>query len=178
MKLVVNESFYKIQYDGRGPNENYPDRKSGSHFGLYNTTPSKMSYLEYVVPTENGNRSDCRFISFRDKNGEGFCLMTSDKDGISSTFDCSAQLHSIEELHRATHTADLEPRNDGMCPIHVNIDHALMGLGGDKSWYPLVYPEFLVTAKKEYSFKTWLLPLRETDEACDMFEVSNFQYGI
>jgi len=66
----------------------------------------------------------------------------------------SALLHSASELHEATHTCV-----EGKHPIHINIDHRLMELGGDVSWHPCVYTDYLVKARDfEYSF--WILPLR------------------
>lgn len=131
MRFVLHEGLYHIQYEGRGPDENYPDRKAGSHFGQYNSTPADMSYLQYIVPSENGNRSDCSFVAFREKSGNGFCLVNTYSDDSICAFNCSVQLHSIEELHIATHTSDLEARENGNHPIHVNLDGALMGVGGD-----------------------------------------------
>ena len=130
LSFQVDPSLFKIQYFGRGPLENYPDRKSGSHFGIWNTAPSSMGY-EYIVPSENGSRSDCEWIAFgtsdRDMKDRGL-LVVADP---GSKFSCSALLHSAAEYHHADHTCDLDERQDGNHPIHVNLDHQLMGLGGD-----------------------------------------------
>lgn len=134
MTMQLDPSLYHIQYHGRGPEENYPDRKSGSEIGVYNTTPTDMAYRKYIVPGENGSRSDCERISFRSgegDTGDGLVVVQRTPDGHLSKFSCSALLHSITELHEATHTCDLEPRENGKHPIHVNVDHALMGVGGD-----------------------------------------------
>ena len=130
MKLHLDPSLYHIQYFGRGPEENYPDRQAGSFMGVYRTTPSKMAYTKYVVPSENGSRSDCEWISFVNRSGAGV-LIVSENESNETKFSCSAQLHSSTELDSATHTCDLEKRKDGSAPIHVNIDSSLMGLGGD-----------------------------------------------
>jgi beta-galactosidase len=134
MRLTLDPLLYNIQYYGRGPDENYPDRKAAAELGVYKTTPSAMAYLDYVFPVENGSRSDCEYIAFRANSGEGVCIASKRIDATSSlpaTFSCSAQLHCTTELHDAMHTCDLERRSDGIHPIHVNIDHAMMGLGGD-----------------------------------------------
>jgi beta-galactosidase len=133
MRLTLDPLLYNVEYYGRGPDENYPDRKAASQMGVYKTTPSSMAYIDYVFPVENGSRSDCEYIAFLAKSGEGVCIASKRTDATSSPtlFSCSAQLHSTTELHDAMHTCDLERRSDGMHPIHVNIDHAMMGLGGD-----------------------------------------------
>lgn len=128
---IHSPKLYNIQYFGRGPGENYPDRKSGSEMGVYNTTPTDMAYYKYIVPGENGSRSDCEHCVFRSDEGDGFAVVQRKPDGNLSTFSCSALLHSITELHEASHTCDLEPRENGKHPIYVNIDHKMMGVGGD-----------------------------------------------
>jgi len=119
--------FYKVSYFGKGPHENYPDRKASAQFGQYHTTPNDMGYFKYIVPGELGSRSDCEWIAFRNEGvGSGLLVSTGDKP-----FSCSALPYSASELDRATHTYDLPERSNGEAPIHVNIDHQLMGVGGD-----------------------------------------------
>lgn len=134
LTMQLDPSLYQIQYFGRGPHENYPDRKSSARYGVFETTPNNMAYKHYIVPGENGSRSDCEYMSFRSETGNGFCVVETKADGEISPFCCSAQLHSISELHEAIHTCDLQKRGDGKYPIHVNIDHKLMGLGGDNRY--------------------------------------------
>jgi beta-galactosidase len=132
MKMTLDPSLYQIQYYGRGPHENYPDRKSSAEIGVYNTTPNQMSYLGYIVPSENGSRSDCEYAAFRSLNGDGIGIVTTKPNESLGTFAFSALHYSIPELNAAMHTCDLPDRSeDGKHAIHVNIDHALMGLGGD-----------------------------------------------
>ena len=159
----LNPQLHRVQYFGRGPEEvsangplclvdalplhvltrhflfapgdpkNYPDRKSGSELGVYDTSPSSMGY-SYVVPTENGSRSDCRWIAFRSlDDGTGLCVAAENVGGSGGgpSLSCSALLHRSSELEAARHTCDLEVRQDGVHPIHCCVDHAHMGLGGD-----------------------------------------------
>lgn len=67
-----------------------------------------------------------------------------DDDGFQPKFHLSALLHSQQELHRATHTHELEERRDGEGIIHCNIDSHLMGIGGDVGWSPCVYDDYLL----------------------------------
>ena len=101
--------------------------------GIWETSPSVMGF-EYIVPQENGSRSDCEWVGFHPR-----CPADSSEDGIGmlvvaepgSNFSFSALLHSQEELHHASHLCDLDQREDGCDPVYVTIDHKLMGLGGD-----------------------------------------------
>jgi beta-galactosidase len=158
LSFALNPAFYNIKYFGRGPMENYPDRKSGSHFGWWNTLASEMGY-NYIVPSENGSRSDCEQIFFQ-SNREGGLAVLADP---GTSFNCSALLHSSEELHHASHTCDLDHRRNGTHPIYVNLDHQLMGVGGDDSWSPCVYPEFLVKSQ-EYNYKVWFVKVSSSEE--------------
>jgi beta-galactosidase len=132
MKVTLDPSFHRIQFYGRGPQENYPDRKSSAEMGVYQTTPHQMAYPVYIVPGENGSRSDCEYAAFRSVNGDGLGIVTTQLNGSLSNFSFSALPYSIAELDAAVHTCDLPDRSeDGAHAIHVNMDHALMGLGGD-----------------------------------------------
>lgn len=126
LSLVLNPIFHRVKYFGRGPHENYVDRKAGAHFGSWLTSPSKMGF-DYIVPSEMGSRSDCRWVGFDGIDG-GLVIST---DSDCALFSFSALLHTAQELHTATHTNGLDQRQDGEHPVIVNIDHRLMGLGGD-----------------------------------------------
>lgn len=126
LSFVLDSAFYRIKYFGRGPHENYFDRQAGAHLGSWSTTPSQMGF-DYIVPSENGNRSECKWVSFQ-SDDTGF-IVSADLD--HDLFSFSALLHTGRELHMASHTNHLEQRVDGKHPVSVNIDHRLMGLGGD-----------------------------------------------
>lgn len=131
LSMAIDPSYYNLNYYGKGPHENYPDRKTGSEMGVYVTTPADMAYSQYVYPVETGSRSDCEWISFRSSNGDGLCVVSTSADEELSSFSCSALLHSATELENATHTYDLDGRKNGKDQIYVSIDHKHMGLGGD-----------------------------------------------
>ena len=139
MSLALDKSLYHIQYFGRGPVENYDDRKAAAHMGVHETTPKDMAY-HYIFPSENGNRSDCEWVALRNARGEGVCFAADGHTaaGSRSSFHFSAQLHNTSELHEATHTCDLEHRENGEHPVFVNLDHKLMGVGGDVRYVHMV----------------------------------------
>lgn len=167
LSLTVAPALCNIKYFGRGPHENYPDRKSAAKFGLWKTSPARMGY-PYIVPSENGNRSDCKWIQLSSLNRSLSISCGSKKESLC----ISALLHSAEELHHADHTSDLDVKEDGVHPIHINLDHRLMGLGGDVrcvvrisaslnvflkpclthfhflSWFPCVYPQYKIQPEK------------------------------
>lgn len=132
LSLKLDSSLFNVQYFGRGPQENYPDRKTGSELGVWSTT-AKENDFQYIVPGENGSKSDCQWVAFRDRIGNGICIVPSSElsGDAPAGVSFSASLYSQEEFHFATHTFNLPIRANGDFPVHVNIDHKLMGVGGD-----------------------------------------------
>ena len=117
----LNPTLKNINWVGRGPFENYPDRKHAAHIGRYDSTVREM-YEAYISPQENGNRSDVQKVAFYDKIGAGLLVTGMD-------FNFTAIPFSPEELTRdkwgALHTYDL--KDEGK--ISVCLDHQQRGLG-------------------------------------------------
>jgi beta-galactosidase len=59
-----------VEYFGRGPHENYRDRFTSALVGRYGSTIEDLGFI-YRRPQENGYRTDTRWVTFRDKNGQG-----------------------------------------------------------------------------------------------------------
>lgn len=133
MSMQVDPSLSNIQYFGKGPYENYPDRNTASEMGVYNMMEEDLTSNTYIYPVENGLRTGCEWVSFRTKDDSGFGMVTTSTsiEEEISPFSFSALLNSSAELEAAKHTHDMSPRTLGVDPIHVNIDICHMGLGGD-----------------------------------------------
>ena len=127
------EGFSNIKWYGRGPHESYIDRKHGAFFGIYDGTV-KEQYFPYIRPQENGNKTDVRWAALFNDDRAGVIIY-----GIPE-FDLSAHHYTLDNLTDATHTYSIQ--NDG--PVSVNIDHKVMGLGGDDSWNPRTHDEYLI----------------------------------
>ncbi len=143
LHFYLNATLKNIFWFGRGPFENYPDRKNAAHLGNYETTVSQM-YEPYISPQENGNRTDVQSIAFFEENGNGFLVK-------GSNFSFSAIPFSPEELTRAKwgdlHTYDL--KDEGK--ISVCLDHKQMGLGGIDSWLSEPLEKYKIKPKN-YNF--------------------------
>lgn len=70
MQLVLPESFDQINWYGRGPGENYQDRKESTFVGLYKSTVKDQIH-PYVRPQESGNKTDVRWFTLTSSNGTG-----------------------------------------------------------------------------------------------------------
>jgi len=143
----LTEFADRLQYFGRGPFENYPDRKFAAHLGLYELQLADQ--LEnYVSPQECGNREDVRWVHFT--GGHGFNLAISSSE---AGFGLTAVPYSPEELTRETrgslHPVDL-PKSAG---TSLCLDHIQMGLGGVDSWLSPPLDKYFIPIKEtEFSF--------------------------
>src|SRR6185369_7837073 len=68
--LRANSGLTNVSWYGRGPWENYPDRKSATDLGMWRSTVDGQ-YVPYVRPQENGNKEDVRWLALTDANGRG-----------------------------------------------------------------------------------------------------------
>lgn len=144
MQFVLPASFNELTWYGRGPFENYEDRKESAKAGLYKGKVADQ-YFSYVMPQENGNKTDVRWMKVLAGDGRGI-LITSD-----SLLSVNVQNYSLQSLNKSKTSHRLK-RGDG---TYLFVDMKQMGVGGDIGWAPRVHPEYLLTAKKyEYSF--WL----------------------
>jgi beta-galactosidase len=115
---ILDKSLDNVQWYGRGPQENYPDRKSGYKTGVYKLTVAEM-YEPYLIPQDYGLRCDNRWVRMTDNDGTGL-EFKGDK-----LFNFSAQPYSTENLTKALYTYQLHPF-DG---VTFNLDYATSGVG-------------------------------------------------
>ncbi len=140
----------KINYDqicwyGKGPHENYWDRKTSAAVDVY-TLPADEMYFPYVRPQETGNRSDCRWMEITSKEGEGLRISGMPMfDFTVLPFDKSMLEHSGNPQIRR-HGAELMPGN----VISLNVDYRQMGVGGDNSWGARTHKEYTLPAGEYY----------------------------
>jgi hypothetical protein len=120
----------QMTWYGRGPHESYVDRKSSADIGLYHGTVHDQ-YVPYVVPEENGNKTDVRWVTLTDEQGRGL------KISGAPLLEVSAHHYTTENLTRAQHTNELVWRQS----ITLNVDQRQRGLGG-ASCGPDTLPEY------------------------------------
>jgi len=152
LRFALSSDFGDVDWYGRGPNENYSDRKTSSAVGLYTASVDQL-YYPYVRPQENGNRTEARWVAFRDSVGVGLAA-----HGMP-TIDWSALPYLQEDLDegpakRGRHTFDLRPRD----LVAVHLDHRQMGVGGDNSWGAQPLERYRLPVRK-YSYSLRLSPL-------------------
>jgi len=153
MRLRMPAAFTNLTYYGRGPWENYTDRKFSSFVELYKDDVKNMYAWNYIRPQESGNRTDVRWFELRNAAGNGIRI-----EGIQP-LGFSALNNPAEDLDpgltkKQQHPSDIKPRND----VYVTIDLKQRGLGGDNSWGALPHYEYRLLDKKySYSYIISLL---------------------
>ncbi len=132
MQLQMPKAYDRINYYGRGPVENYSDRKS-SQFIINEDTDIAGQYFPYVRPQESGNHTDIRsFAVYSKASGTGLEFVS------DAPMECSALNYLVEDLDDGDvkehvwghHSGDLVPRN--LAQVH--IQKAQSGLGCVNSW--------------------------------------------
>jgi len=155
LKMAVPAAFDRVQWYGRGPFENYRDRKAAAFIGLYEMTAAEP--IPYVSPQEYGNRSETRWLAVRDAEGRGL-LIAGDP-----VLEFSAHPFWPEDLTQESrgskHPPDVQKR-DFIC---LTLDHAQMGVGGDDSWGARIHPQYTLPAK-DTSFTLTFRPLKPGDD--------------
>jgi beta-galactosidase len=68
--FIINHEFSNVKWLGRGPHENYQDRKTSALVGQYKAQVSDL-YFPYSRPQENGYKTDTRWVTFLNQDGNG-----------------------------------------------------------------------------------------------------------
>jgi beta-galactosidase len=145
-QMCVPGEYDNFTWYGRGPHETYSDRKLGAKVGVYNGTVDEQ-YVPYIMPQENGNKTDVRWAALTDDRGLGLLIV-----GMP-LLNVSAHHFTPHDLTEARHTYELERRDD----ITLNLDYAQSGLGNG-SCGPGVLPGYLLEPG-EYRYSLRLRPL-------------------
>ncbi len=129
--FVLPESFQIIEWYGRGPWENYVDRKSAAFVGKYEGKVEKM-HEPYVKPCECGGREDARYLVLTD--GEHKLTVTAGRD-----FHFSVLPYSLEQYAKADYQDELGERG-----TYLHLDAWHTGVGGDTGWRRTIHPEYFI----------------------------------
>lgn len=118
LSLELPEGFETIRWYGRGPFENYPDRKTGARVGSYISRVDD-EYVPYVYPQDHGNRSDVRWVALESTDGS-LGLVVSGEEVFHFSVD------PFENLDRAVYAFQLKRKRG----VTLQVDHRVTGVGG------------------------------------------------
>lgn len=150
--LQVSKTLDQVSWYGRGPCENYWDRKTASLVGIYDQRLQDQ-YFPYVRPQESGNKSDVRWYALTNKKGRGLTIIYAD-----SLLNCSAIPYSLDDLDPAPekhqfHSGELNVRDT----IFMHVDLQQTGLQGIDSWGSWPLPQYRIPYA-DHSYSYWIVP--------------------
>ncbi len=138
VRLALPAGFENVRWFGRGPWENYSDRKASAGVGLYENTVAGL-YVPYVMPQEHGNHTDVRWLEVLDAAGKGVRIAG------EPILNFSASHFTAEDLYKATHSVDLVPRPETI----LNLDLAQRGLG-TATCGPDTLPQYQLSGREHH----------------------------
>lgn len=155
MRMRLPKELTEVRYLGRGPWENYPDRKRGSFIGRYDMPLSEYQH-DYIRPQDNGNCSDVSYLILGPSNGKDHPSVRI--DAVGSPLCIRAWDYGEDELQAARHPYELK-RGDF---VNVDIDHDIHGVGGTDTWGRPTLDKYPVkgNAPHSYSFILSSTPAR------------------
>ena len=143
LRLFLDPAYEQVTWYGRGPMENYQDRKDCAFLGVYENTVTGMA--EHYVRTQTmGERTDTRWLTFTTEDGHS---VTFTADG---TFDFSAQHFTDTDLYRVKYSGDLD--HIRRSEVVLNLDCRMAGVG-NASCGPDLLPQYSIAPGQIYSYR-------------------------
>jgi beta-galactosidase len=165
MLCTVPADFSTISWYGRGPFENYWDRKTGSNVGVYRTSIDSM-FVSYIRPQETGNRTDVRWVCLTNSSGKGLMAVGMPTIEFNALQYTPWELDSKGEDKK--HPFDLVKNSSTV----LRLNYHQMGLGGDDSWGARPHPEFTLFSNKIYTYQFRIVPVTNLQQLMDLSKVS------
>jgi beta-galactosidase len=153
--FILKDEYQTVNWLGRGPHENYQDRKTSALVGKYSASVSDL-YFAYIRPQENGYKTDVRWVTFTNNNGQGIKIERPELLSFSAHHQYNEDFDDGEKKIQR-HSTDIKKRD----LVNINIDYGQTGVGGDNSWSPsgLAHKEYRVNAGNlDYSYK--IIPIK------------------
>ena len=175
MRMQLQNKYANLTYFGRGPWENYQNRKASTFVDVYESSVSDQ-YVPYVRPQENGYKTDTRWLALSDGHKSGLLIVA---DSVVGGLGFSA-LHMPNEKFDTTegldyggaYSFDLEHQIKGTLNpskhindikekelVQLNIDLGQRGLGGDDSWWARPQEKYQLRGEQAYGF--YLIPFKD-----------------
>lgn len=148
LQMILPPEFQQAAWYGRGPHENYSDRRASALVGIYSARVSEL-FEPYLRPQENGSRGEVRRLAVRNAQGWGVQVLG------SPLFDFTLRRHTLADLEGALHHHALPPPRPA---LYCHLDCRQNGLGSN-SCGPRPWPEYRLRAAP-ITFAVTLAPLK------------------
>ena len=137
--FCLSSDYNTFIWQGRGPQDNYPDRKTSAAVGLWKGSVADQ-YVHYPRPQDSGNKEEVCRLMLTDRHGKGIRV-----DAVEDVFSASALHYTAQDLYKETHDCNLKPRPE----VILSLDAAVLGLG-NSSCGPGVLKKYAID-KKEHT---------------------------
>ncbi len=151
MRMRLPADYQEVCYYGRGPWENYPDRKRSAFIGEYQM-PLSSYMTEYIRPQDNGNRCDIRWFEVSSANS------TLRIDGCQPL--CIRAWDYGEEDLTAAHPHELQRGRF----VNLNIDLNVHGVGGADTWGKRTLPQYTIDGNQPHHY-AFILSVKQQEKA-------------
>lgn len=141
-QFALSDAYKNVEWYGRGPHENYCDRKTGAKIAVHKMTVDEMEH-KYMRPQENGCRTDVRTIKVTDENNKGIKIT-----GCGNPLSFNAWHYELMDLEKATHIHELEKKNI----TTLSVDLAQCGVGGDMPGMACLREPYILHSGKNYEY--------------------------
>ncbi|MGV8814512.1 MAG: glycoside hydrolase family 2 TIM barrel-domain containing protein [Gelidibacter sp.] len=179
MRMQLPKQYDNMTFFGRGPFENYQDRKTAAFIDLYESKV-KDQYVPYVRPQENGYKVDVRWSAFSNNNNSGLLVVAKNALqglGISALhmpnedFDTTAGINytgkeeleseyktdGIPQINASKHINDIKEQD----LVQLNIDLGQRGVAGDDSWGSRPMDKYQVKGQSKNAYSFYLIPFKK-----------------
>ena len=163
LNMQLSLSLENVEWYGRGPHENYIDRKASAFMGSYRAKVNEMKF-DYGRPQENGYRTQTKQLSITDQDGIGLRFIGSPEfsfavhNNTTDDYDDGAWRNSKRKdalgNPKNSHLNGIKPRD----LLNLNIDYRQMGVGGDNSWGAKPHNQYLIWPK-DYTYSFIIQPI-------------------
>jgi len=166
VSMKVPSGFSQFSYYGRGPWENYPDRKTGAFISRYSHSVA-ANFESYAKPQDMANREDVRWCSLANANGNGIALISDESMSVS------ALPWTPMELFAASHPTELPPPGD----TYLTLSTQVLGLGG-ASCGPAPMDRDIPRSNRQWSFAFLIRPVEKSSDLSSKTMVRVPQVGL
>jgi len=129
LNLRLPRRFECVKWQGLGPGEAYPDKRSAQRMGVWSVDSIAELQTPYEVPQENGNRMATRWVKVLEPQGTGIRAVAGESeywsDNCEREFSWAASRHSTRVLQDAKHPCDLVEQNATL----LRLDARVAGVG-------------------------------------------------
>ena len=143
MRMRIPADFTNVEYYGRGPWENYPDRKRSAFLGQYKM-PLNEYETEYIHPQDNGNRCDVRWFKLSTLHSPFSTLKITGCQPLC----IRAWDYGEEDLEKAKHPHEILRGRF----VNLNIDLNVHGVGGVDTWGQRTLPQYTIDGNQPHHY--------------------------